>query len=382
MLRKRTSKDDRPLIVIIRKMKYVIILCLYSKICLSQGNFFDTIYLNRNFLNVSLSESQKGLIAKEFITLKSSVNVTSDGEWMLSVLPKINLFAHSILRNDQKILFENSWRESALSLIQSYYHYLKLNDLQKDKIIEIMENVKGADTLKITKYFPDFPKDSIMSMLDSTQLVLEAEQQRQIKQNFENYISGLDPEKARDTAFERYRLELVTVYNKKHLQQAKNKIFEKLMKRSAKDAEKINEITEIYQKRVELSKLRSIERFYSQDSILIAPIQKLLMEYRYKRFALQPNLCVYWCLGTDDSTETKEEEEKIVLSLEYFQKTYMDILDKTFRQLKKNRTKLDSRIEAARPPGKPGTVVNIVAGSRILSVEAIAELLLVRFESQ
>jgi hypothetical protein len=348
--------------------------------CFSQASIFDTIYLNGNFRSVNLSEFQKGLIAMEFSVLKSELSSTVPGEYLVLALPKINLFAYSLLDEDQKRLFEKSWRQSTLNLIHSKYHYLNLSEEQKDIIIEVMENTNGSDTLKITKHYPDFPKDAIMAVLDSTQLQLEEEQRKQIKLNFEKYITGSDVEKAKDTAFERHRLALVTDYSRKHLQKAKRKVLVKILMINSEDVKKVDEITNIYHARVQSSRKKEIARFYSQDSVLIAPINKLLVEYKHKRFELQPDLCVYWCLGADDSAETKEEEEEILQHLEYFKKTYDDILGRSLHPLKKNRANLDSKVNAARTPKRPGTVVNIVASSRIQSVDDIAELLLVQFK--
>ena len=357
-------------------MKYTILLCFWTQICFSQKTIFDTIYLNENFRSVHLSEDQKGIIADEFTIMKSNADTGVPGEYLIQVNPKINLFAHSILSEDQKVLFDTSWRERTSRLIHSNYHYLMLSDPQKDQVIKIMQNVDGYDTLKITVNYPDIPKEAVISVLDTNQLLLEAEHQKEMKLNYEKYISESDIEKAKDTAFERQRLLLVTDYNKKYLQKAKRKVLESIMKINSEDCEKVNDITDVYQTRVEKSRQDGMARFYSQDTVLIAPINKLLVEYRHKRFELQPNLCVYWCLGVDDSPEAEAEEEEILQSLEYFKKTYDDILSNSLHKLEKHRTKLEANIEAIRPTKKPGTVVNVVAGSRIQSLEEIAELLL------
>ncbi|MEO6130868.1 MAG: hypothetical protein ABIQ02_03395 [Saprospiraceae bacterium] len=359
-------------------MKFVILFGLCSNLCFSQASIFDSIYLNPNFRPANLTEDQKDSVRNEFNILNLTPNLNTSNKSELPAFQKGNLYTYSLLNDMQKHLFESSWKHSALSQIHSRYHYLNLSEKQKNEIIEFIEDSPKFDTLKVIEFYPNIPRSFVISLLDSTQLKLETEQQSQALISYEKYLAWSDIEKSKDTTFEKYRLDLVAVYSKKYLQKAKQRILNKILKISPDDAKEIGEITGIYRARVNLDLLRRVRDCYSRDSVLIAPNTKLLVAYKLKRYTLMPNLCTYWCrFGVEDTAETKNEEEHILKTLENFKIKYKHILDREINNIKKNKLKLNTKIEAARPAKKPGTVVSIVAEARIQAVDDYAELLLV-----
>ncbi|MGB4850133.1 MAG: hypothetical protein WBP41_19570 [Saprospiraceae bacterium] len=328
---------------------------------------------------VNLTKDQKTLIVNEYNDLRSTDQYKISGKAQLFALNKVNIYAHSILSDDQKILYASAWKDQTLSLIHSYYHYLNLTEVQKEKIIATMESVPGFDSLQIINYFPDIPKDTMFSLLDSTQLAAEAGQQKQIKRNFENAMAAADSGRLQDATFEKTRVRFILKYYAKHLRNEHKSILHKLQYINIEDAKRIAVISNLYQKRVKSDRIQEIRKCYTSDSLLIAPINKQLIEYSYERFALQPNLCVYWCrFGASRTPEIKDEEEQILSVLESIKLTYPDIVNDSILRLKKHKTKLKNKIEHVRPSRKTGTVVNIIADKRIEALDDIAELILIQ----
>ena len=358
-------------------MKYLFFLMLCSQVCFSQKSIFDTIYLNPNFRQVNLTEPQKELIASHYRGSKPKTRSSADS--IVNAYNRINLYTYFLLDNDQKSAYEKAWNQLTENRIRAEFSYLNLSDQQVQRILYTMQNFSGADTLKIIKHYPDIPKDSLLFMLDSNQIALEKEHQEEKIRNREKYIIESDLEKARDTAFERKRLQLVTKYYSQHLQKAKRKAVQLISRINYEDAQRVQQLTNIYQSRVIADMKLAGGRCYSRDSILIAPINQKLIAIKYYRYSLLPNLCVYWCrFGTDDTPEANAEETHIINELEYLKKTYDEKLSNILRNLQQHKTKLLEKIDFARPPKQKGTVVNIVAEGRIQAVEKIAELLLAK----
>lgn len=317
------------------------------------------------------------MIASHYRGLKPKTRSSSDS--IVEAYDRINLYTYFLLDDDQKSAYEKAWIRLTENRIRAEFSYLNLSEEQVKRILYTMQNLRGADTIKIIKHYPDIPKDSMMLMLDSNQLALEKEQQEEKIRNREKYIIESDHEKARDTAFERKRLQYVSKYYSQHLYKAKRNAVERISKFRYEDVKRVHQLTNIYQSRVIADMKLGVERCYSRDSILIAPINKKLIEIKYHRYSLLPNLCVYWCrFGTDDTPEANAEETHIINELEYLKMTYEERLSNILRYLQKHKTKLLAKINAARPPKKEGTVVNIVAEGRVQSVENIAELLLAK----
>ncbi len=360
-------------------MKFVALFCLFANVCFSQASTFDSIYLNNAFEAVNLTVDQKTLIVNEFNDLRSTEQYKNSGEEQVYALHKVNIYAHTILNDDQKLLFDSAWKENTLNIIHSYYHHLKLTEAQKEKIIATMESVPGFDSLQIINFFPDIPKDTMISLLDSTQLVAEAAQQKQIQINFEKSMAESDPERLDDVIFEKAKVGYIRNYYKKHLRNEHKIILGKLQNSNVEQAKSVEVIGNLYQNRVKSDKILDILKCYSSDSVLIAPNNKERLEYRYEGFALLPDLCVYWCrFGASLTPERKAEERLILSELESIYRNYPEILDESILRLEKHKMKLEKKIEKRRPSCKEGTVVNIVSDKRIEALDDIAELLLVQ----
>ena len=311
--------------------------------------------------------------------MRATDQYKNSGEAQLFALNKVNIYAHAVLSNDQKVLFDSAWEDHTLRIIHSYYHYLNLTGSQKEVIVATMESVPGFDSLKIIQFFPDIPKATMISLLDSTQLAAEETQQKQIKLNFENYLAEADSGRLQEAAFEKMRVEFILKYYTPHLQNEHKSILVQLHKTSMEDAKRVETISDLYQRRVKSDRMQEILKCYSSDSVLIAPINKERLNQLYERFSLQPNLCVYWCrFGTAVTPEIKTEENQILTSLEYIKLNYPEIINNSIHHLKKYKAKLNKKIERVRPPCKAGTVVNIVSDKRTESLSDIAELLLVQ----
>lgn len=358
-------------------MKYITIFCLLSNVCFSQASTFDSIYLNRAFEMVNLTNDQKSQIVNKFNELRATAQFKVSGEAQLYALNKVNIYAHDILSDDQKVVFDSTWKDQTLWIIYSSYHHLNLTEAQKEKIISTMESTPGFDSLQIIRFSPDIPVDTMMSLLDSTQLAAEAAHQRQIRLNFENAMAKGDSDRLADATFEKKRVQLILKYYTKHLQHEHKSIISELQERNIEDARRVVEISELYQKRVNTDKIQEIRKCYTSDSVLIAPINKELLEYRYERFALLPNLCIYYCrFGAARTPEIIAEEKQIMSDLESIKQNYPDIINTSILRLKKHKTKLVHKIEQARPSPKSGGSVTIVSDQRTQTLEHIAELLL------
>ncbi len=353
------------------QMKLILFFCLYSSLSYSQFFILDSVPLTINFLEANLNASQKTIIKQKFRTIGQTKEAKAE----------INLYAYSILDEYQREQFENAWKQRTINRINSDYSYLNLTLRQYEKLLNAMEHQNGSDTFKIIDTYSPVPVDSVMALLDTTQLTLEANYQNQKKMNIEKNKKDANEAKAKEVAFEKKRIELIKPYYEKNVLKTRKKIVSKIGNANPHDLKLIDSIAALYQARINIDRNSEIKKCYNQDSILISPIQKEIIQYKYERYSLMPNLCIYWCkFGTNKTPAIEAEEEKVVSGLEYIKATYPTLIFDSLQKLKKKKSKLQANIEKARPEQKPGTTVNIVADERVQLVEEIAELILVKNE--
>lgn len=367
------------LVLMYRQYLLLLVTLMGCSTCIAQSITFDSIYVNEIFKKIELSDEQKSVIVSEYNRLGSDPQFRNSGEVFIQGITNLNLLAYENLSEEQRGRFHELSDNMIKSALRSKFHYLNLSEIQKDKIVETMNELPGFDSLRVVRYYHEVPDEMVLAHIDEMQHGLYEKHQEESRIMRENHLRESDAKYLDDVEFETKKLKLIDKLYLKHLIKERQAVLNSIGSVNTTDVSRIEEIRELYQLRVMNDQMKARRLCYSKDSILIAPIKLDLVNLTNERKMILAELCVYWCrFGDAMTSEIKNEKEIVYSTLEYIQTTYKSILDNAINKLRPIRTKLMSKISNENPADKNISRVTIVSDKRTMDIDSIAELLLGR----
>ncbi len=350
-------------------MKLILILVCLSNVSISQ-TFYDVERICDKYWQVQFSRTQQELLLAKFKTIHpDSVHYTKE-------TGKFNQYVYSVLNEEQKRSFDSLCKYNFVMVNAGLYAHLQLTTDQTNKMFDILRSMDKTDSIQANGCFTIFPKDSLLTILDATQLAAEFQKNAEEKKRYHRQVAHSDSLRYNEMIFYREKLQLVKRFHTKHLSNAKERLLKNIKSIHPEDITNASQLMLTYQDQVDQTLRSESHRFqYDSDSVLLEPNRKAILEYRHEAFKYFPDLCIYWCrFGAQRTPEFIEEENRLTAQLAYFKTTYAKYIVQEEHHLKKHIIKFQGQIEEIKPPKKPG--VTILPDVKIPDLETTALLLL------